>query len=68
MKFKQDVQGHYNFIDDIITLNPNNPRNGILLKILTPKGSVLQTIKILDKKGKFAFITQECIIYDFIVF
>lgn len=57
----KDVHGTYEFIDDIVLVNPNNARNGVFLKIYDPKGGLLQNIKIVDKKKKFAFTTQECI-------
>ena len=57
----KDVHGNYEFIDDIILLNPNNARNGVFLRIYDPKGGLMQNIKIVEKKNKFAFTSQECI-------
>ena len=61
IKIIKDVHGNYEFVDDIILLNPNNARNGVFLRIYDPKGGLMQNIKIVENKNKFAFTSQECI-------
>ena len=62
------MHGNYEFIDDIILLNPNNARNGVFLRIYDPKGGLMQNIKIVEKKNKFAFTSQECIMFFFHIY
>lgn len=53
------VQGKYEFFDKV--------DKSVSLQIYDPNGKLFQTIKI-EKEGKFSFISEQCMIFLFVIF